>query len=127
MILDSSAIVAVIRLEPEGGAFESGHTNVHERSVYPPPACWRRPWSSRPALDLTPGPLRRVVGALIEPVTESQARLARLAYRRYGRGTGHPARLNYGDCFSYALAMERMEPLLFKGNDFSQTDVLVAQ
>jgi uncharacterized protein with PIN domain len=41
----------------------------------------------------------------------------------YGRGTGHPARLNFGDCFAYALAKERNEPLLFKGDDFSQTDI----
>ena len=45
------------------------------------------------------------------------------AYRRYGRGTGHPAALNYGDCFSYALARQMDAPLLYKGNDFAQTDI----
>ncbi len=59
----------------------------------------------------------------IEPVTRELAVLARQAFLRYGKGR-HPARLNYGDCFSYALAVERNEPLLFKGEDFVLTDVL---
>ncbi len=59
----------------------------------------------------------------IEPVTETQARIARDAYREFGRGSGHPARLNFGDCFAYALAVERDEPLLYQGNDFGHTDV----
>src|ERR1035437_6673602 len=54
-----------------------------------------------------------------------QAQIARKAFRDFGKGR-HPAGLNFGDCFSYALAKQRGEPLLFKGNDFSQTDVLVA-
>jgi ribonuclease VapC len=58
----------------------------------------------------------------VEPVTLDQARVAREAYRRYGRGN-HPAKLNFGDCFAYALAKATGEPLLFKGNDFSQTDI----
>lgn len=57
------------------------------------------------------------------PVTPSQANRARRAYQMYGRGTGHPAKLNYGDCFAYALARETGEPLLFKGNDFKHTDI----
>ncbi|MEA2774732.1 MAG: ribonuclease VapC, partial [Acetobacteraceae bacterium] len=56
------------------------------------------------------------------PVSVSQATIARAAWRTFGRGV-HPARLNYGDCFAYALAKETREPLLFKGNDFAQTDV----
>ncbi len=59
----------------------------------------------------------------IEPVTEAQARVAREAYRDYGKGSGHPAQLNFGDCFAYALARELREPLLYKGADFSQTDI----
>lgn len=59
----------------------------------------------------------------IEPVTVSQVHIAREAYQRYGRGRGHPARLNFGDCFAYALARERDEPLLFVGDDFGHTDV----
>ena len=60
---------------------------------------------------------------IIEPVTEAQARIAREAYRDYGRGSGHPARLNFGDCFAYALARATGEPLLFKGSDFIHTDI----
>lgn len=59
----------------------------------------------------------------IEPVSAEQARRARAAYRAYGKGTGHPARLNFGDCFSYALAKTMREPLLFKGDDFGKTDI----
>ncbi|MBK8988164.1 MAG: type II toxin-antitoxin system VapC family toxin, partial [Chloroflexi bacterium] len=58
----------------------------------------------------------------IEPVTNEQAMAARSAYRLYGKGR-HPAGLNFGDCFAYALAKISGEPLLFKGNDFSQTDI----
>lgn len=60
---------------------------------------------------------------LIESVTPEQARIAREAYRRFGKGTGHPARLNFGDCFAYALAKDFDEPLLFIGNDFVHTDI----
>ncbi|MFT4230834.1 MAG: type II toxin-antitoxin system VapC family toxin [Microbacterium sp.] len=63
----------------------------------------------------------------VEPVTVEQARIARDAYRRYGRGSGHPARLNYGDCFAYALAVVTGEPLLFVGDDFAHTDVRAAE
>jgi ribonuclease VapC len=58
----------------------------------------------------------------VVPVTLAQAEIAREAYRRFGKGN-HPARLNYGDCFAYALAKESGEPLLFKGGDFGQTDI----
>jgi ribonuclease VapC len=59
----------------------------------------------------------------IEPVTEEQVQVARKAWRRYGKGSGHAARLNFGDCFSYALAHCLGEELLYKGKDFDQTDV----
>jgi ribonuclease VapC len=58
----------------------------------------------------------------IEPVTHEQALAAREAYRRFGKGR-HPAGLNYGDCFAYALSLQSGEPLLFKGTDFAHTDV----
>jgi ribonuclease VapC len=61
----------------------------------------------------------------IEPVTAEQAKLARRAFQEYGKGV-HPAGLNFGDCFSYALAKERREPLLYKGNDFAKTDLAPA-
>ena len=63
---------------------------------------------------------------VIEPVTEVQARIAREAYRDFGRGSGHAARLNLGDCFSYALARATGEPLLFKGDHFAHTDIIPA-
>jgi ribonuclease VapC len=55
----------------------------------------------------------------IAPVTPSQAKLARQAYRDFGKGSGHKAQLNFGDCFAYALAAESGEPLLYKGDDFA--------
>jgi ribonuclease VapC len=59
----------------------------------------------------------------IEPVDEAQARVARQAFRDYGKGSGHPAGLNFGDCFSYALASVTGQPLLFKGDGFGHTDI----
>ena len=59
----------------------------------------------------------------IEPVDEAQARVARQAFRDYGKGSGHPAKLNFGDCFTYALASVTGQPLLYKGDDFGHTDV----
>ena len=60
---------------------------------------------------------------VVEPFTAEQAQIARQAYRDYGKGSGHRAQLNFGDCFSYALARVKREPLLFKGDDFVHTDV----
>jgi ribonuclease VapC len=62
---------------------------------------------------------------VIEPVTVEQAHLARQAFLDFGKGR-HPAKLNFGDCFAYALAKATGEPLLFKGDDFSKTDVRAA-
>ena len=70
--------------------------------------------------------LLREAGVTIEPVTQVQARIARDAYRDFGKGSGHPAKLNFSDCFAYALARAMGEPLLFKGGDFSHTDVASA-
>ena len=72
-------------------------------------------------LDLLLAKLRVDIAA----VTASQADIARKAFRRYGRAR-HPANLNFGDCFAYALAKDKSVPLMFKGNDFGQTDVMVA-
>jgi ribonuclease VapC len=62
----------------------------------------------------------------IEPVDVTQARIALAARIQYGRGFGHPARLNYSDCFAYALAKAKDLPLLFVGNDFAHTDIVPA-
>jgi len=64
---------------------------------------------------------------VIEPVTETQAKIARKAYYDFGKGSGHPANLNYGDCFTYALAREKREPVLWKGDDFGHTDLRAAE
>ncbi|WP_123026633.1 type II toxin-antitoxin system VapC family toxin [Mycolicibacterium stellerae] len=63
---------------------------------------------------------------VIEPVTERQARLARHAYADFGKGSGHRAGLNFGDCLSYALALDTREPLLWKGDDFGHTGITSA-
>ena len=63
------------------------------------------------------------LGIVLVPLSVTQARRARQAHRRYGPGSGSSARLNMGDCFSYALAIELDEPLLFVGDDFTHTDV----
>ena len=65
----------------------------------------------------------REINAVVMPFDEHQAWLADIAFTRYGRGQGHPAQLNFGDCAVYALAKSLDEPLLFVGNDFAQTDI----
>lgn len=125
MIVDASALLAIVLREPE-----------RERHVDAILAAEPVPMSVANWLEATMGVDRRgtpvavarfeefVRGARIEltPVSASQAGIARSAWRMFGRGA-HPARLNFGDCFAYALAKETREPLLFKGGDFSQTDV----
>lgn len=76
-----------------------------------------------PALSTNLDQLLQELTIEIAPVTEQQAKIARQAYRDFGKGSGHRAKLNYGDCFAYALAMERGEPLLFKGDDFGHAGV----
>ncbi|PZS06559.1 MAG: VapC toxin family PIN domain ribonuclease, partial [Chloroflexi bacterium] len=58
--------------------------------------------------------------------TKDQAQIGREAYKDFGKGSGHPAQLNFGDCFAYALAKVMGEPILFKGNDFAHTDITPA-
>ena len=126
MIVDTSAIVAVLRDEPGAEAYSSliaaapiarisAATYVELAVVVD----GFRDAVASGALD----PFLNESGIRIEPLTASQARIARTAYQRFGRGSGHPARLNMGDCFSYALARDLGEPLLFKGRDFSKTDI----
>lgn len=132
---DTSAFIAVLRNEPEARRFleimlgsdevlVSAGTYVEAGIVADAVTPQRR------KLALNVGDsfdeLIREVEASIVPVTESIARTARAAYRRYGKGSGHKAQLNFGDCFSYALATERATPLLFKGTDFAQTDIAAA-
>jgi len=129
MIIDTSAIVAILRQEPEARRFAeaieaaavrriSAATYVEIGAVIDG---GRDPVASRLVDEML-----ATAGIVIESVTEKQGRVARDAYRDFGKGSGHAAGLNFGDCFAYALAKEKGEPLLFKGGDFSHTDVAVA-
>lgn len=129
MILDSSALIAILRSEPEAPAFADAIENAAVRRISAASyveAAAVIDGSREPVLSRRFDDLLRDAQIRIEPVTEIQARLAREAYRDYGRGSGHPAKLNFGDCFAYALARDMGEPLLFKGGDFSSTDVTPA-
>lgn len=129
MIIDTSAIIAILHREPEHARFSvildgssvnriSAGTLVEAYMVVDR---WKNPMLSSRFDDL----LDRF-SVHIEPVTPDQARIARQAFRDYGRGSGHPANLNFGDCFSYALARATREPILFKGDDFNRTDLTPA-
>ncbi|MEJ1157954.1 type II toxin-antitoxin system VapC family toxin [Prosthecomicrobium sp. N25] len=125
MIVDTSAIMAILLNEKEAVAFaELVANDAHPRMsagnhVELVVTVTRR---DRPiAWDHVAGVLNDL-RLVIEPVTVEQAALARSAYLTYGRGQ-HPARLNFGDCFAYALAKATGEPLLYKGDDFGLTDV----
>lgn len=126
MIIDTSVLVAVLREEPERIAFLTAMANAETRRVSAASYL-----EAGIVIDGTRDPAlsRRLDGVIkdaeitIEPVTETQARIAREAYRDFGKGSGHPAQLNFGDCFAYALAKEKGETLLFKGTDFAKTDV----
>jgi len=130
VILDSSALIAVLRGEAEGPEFlqliDRSQSVLLSAATYLETAividAARDPLYSRKLDDLLV-----TADAKIEPVTEAHARLARWAYREFGKGSGHPARLNYGDCFAYALAKTSGESLLFKGDDFGHTDIRVAR
>lgn len=128
MTIDTSALVAVLQSEPGSGILSDAMLNADlcrlsaatlvEAGIvmegrYGEIGAW--------ALDA----LLLQIRAEIVPVSAKHAALARGAFRRYGKGR-HPAALNFGDCFSYALAMALGEPLLFVGEDFGQTDVEVA-
>ena len=129
MILDSSAIIAVLRDEPDAdtlsAAIESAETRRLSAATYVESAIVIDSNRSPLLSNLLDSFLGRSL-ITIEPVTVEQARLAREAYRDYGKGR-HKAGLNFGDCFAYALAKDKGEPLLFKGDDFRNTDVEVAE
>jgi ribonuclease VapC len=128
MIVDSSALVAILLEEPEGRLFDV--------AIVRSPVCRmssgglleasmilqsRKGEDAVRDLDLVIARFRIEIAAF----TESQARLAREAFKRCGKGR-HPAQLNFGDCMAYALAKATGDELLFKGTDFAQTDIAVA-
>ena len=126
MIVDSSVLVAILRDEPEADAFllhiVSAPIARLSAASYLEAAVVldnRRDAAASAKFD----PMLQRLAIAIEPVTEVQARIARQAYRDFGKGSGHAAKLNFGDCLSYALAKDKGEPLLFKGRDFPLTDI----
>lgn len=129
MIVDTSAIIAVLFDETDAGIYAnaiaqadacrmSAATFVEVSMVVEA----QTTHSGSRQLDA----FMRRAGITIEPVTEEQTHLARQAFTDFGKGR-HPAGLNYGDCFSYALAKATGEPLLFKGKDFAKTDLAAAR
>lgn len=125
MIVDTSALVAILKREPEAETFAQ---LMAQEAVVLSAATLTETYIVAGAQVGARGhfevdALLRGTAADVVPVDEQQARLVGNAYLRYGRGSGSKARLNYGDCFSYALAIARDEPLLFKGDDFAHTDV----
>lgn len=124
MIVDSSVLVAMARGERESSALTELLDAARQASI-----------SSATLLEtslvLRDAAGQRFVDRIAErlnvvPFDSRQLAVARAAHRRFGRGSGHPARLNLGDCFSYALAVTTGEPLLFKGDGFTHTDVTPA-
>jgi ribonuclease VapC len=126
MIVDSSAVVAILKDEPEREEFNAAIERASVRrisAVNYVEAAIVIDGSRNPILSRKLDDLMREAKIAIEPVTALQARIAREAYRDFGKGSGHPARLNMGDCFAYALAKVAGEPLLYKGGDFDKTDL----
>jgi ribonuclease VapC len=128
MIIDTSAVAAILLEEPEADSFVR---LIHRAEVTRISVATYVELSMVLESLLGPEGMRQAEAffrrseIVIEPVTLEQGHLARQAFLDFGKGR-HTAGLNHGDCFSYALAKAMGEPLLFKGNDFSQTDVLVA-
>jgi len=128
MIIDTSALVSVLDQEPEAEQIVCTLVSAPERMLSAVNLVEagivmqaRRGDDGARDLDLLLAKLRVEIAV----VTARQAEIARKAFRRYGRGR-HAANLNFGDCFAYALAKDKSAPLLFKGNDFGHTDVMVA-
>ena len=128
MIIDTSALVALLDQEPEAARIAHALASSPERTLSAANLVEigivmqaRRGDDSARDLDLLLAKLK----VEIEAVTAGQADIARKAFRRYGRGR-HAANLNFGDCFAYALAKDKSAPLLFKGDDFGRTDLMVA-
>ena len=126
MTIDTSALIAILRDEPDAAAYAAAieaaaHCRMSAASFLEAAIVIdgsRDPVASRRFDDLA-----NEEQPVIEAFTEAQARIAREAYRDFGRGSGHPARLNFGDCFAYACTKANNAKLLYKGDDFSHTDL----
>lgn len=128
MVIDTSVLIAILQDEPERRALSEAllaapTLRISAASLVEAGVVMQGRYGDDGAsrLDL----LLTHAGTETVPVTAAQAALARDAFRRFGKGR-HPAGLNFGDCFAYALAVALGEPLLFVGQDFGQTDVRVA-
>jgi ribonuclease VapC len=129
VIIDTSALIAILRAEPEAPACAKAIEGAEHRRMSAAnylEAAVVMDSSRDPVVSRRFDDLLHTAQIRIEPVTETQARIARDAYRDFGKGSGHPAGLNFGACFAYALARESGEPLLFKGSDFTYTDLTPA-
>ncbi|WP_295442475.1 type II toxin-antitoxin system VapC family toxin [uncultured Thiodictyon sp.] len=126
MVIDTSAILAWLKQEPERGrivvALEAQPIcRISAVSLLEAQIVVRA--REHPAMLVKLARFLEEIDAVVMPFDAQQARLADLAFQRYGKGQGHPAQLNLGDCAVYALAKALGEPLLFVGNDFSRTDI----
>lgn len=124
MVVDASALLAILFTEPERRAFSLALN--HASSALLSPVNWYEAAVNAesygtPEVKALESLIQRI-GIQIVPIDEGQMQLAHAAWRKYGKGR-HKARLNMGDCFAYALAKHTGEPLLYKGNDFVHTDV----
>ena len=132
MFVDASAIVAILTRESE--ADELADTIEKARTPITSPIaifeatlgiCRKRHASVEEA-EQDVGEFLELAGVRIAPITDKEARTALAAFSRYGKGRGHPAQLNLGDCFAYAMAKNARTGLLFKGEEFDKTDILPA-
>jgi ribonuclease VapC len=124
--VDSSAIIAILRREPEADRFEdvligADRVVMSTASYVELGAVIDRGGSGAGGIELDE--VLDSLGISLVEFTAAQARIARAAYAKFGRGSGHSAALNFGDCFAYALARDAGVPLLFKGDDFASTDI----
>jgi ribonuclease VapC len=126
VIVDTSAIVAVVLDEPGAQKIKDVLTrsaNSRMSAASYVELCAVMQHRGRPEVSRMVDRLLDAYGIQVEAFDVGQARVAAQAYRDYGRGSGHPARLNLGDTFSYALAAVTGQPLLYRGDDFTRTDV----
>ena len=126
MIVDSSAIMAILNEEPEAEACLAAIRATRQAKMSAATfleCALVVDGYGRVDLSADLEPMVERLGITVDPVSVEQVRLGRVAHQRFGRGSGHPARLNLGDCFAYALAKDTGEPLLYKGDDFVHTDV----
>jgi ribonuclease VapC len=126
VIVDTSAIIAILSEEDDAAAYARAiaGADVRRLSAAGYLECGIVLDSQRdPIISRGLDELIQEAEFVIEPVSERQARLARQAYADFGKGSGHPAGLNFGDCLSYAVALDLREPLLWKGDDFGHAGV----